>query len=84
MTKSNLQGTDYPYPTTNTPQLTTDHALIVCGALSGVCSCDNDRDAKEDDRDDVFVVSDQFSMNQLRNATILVLRRQKPSTNAEE
>ena len=39
------------------------------------------QDAKEDDCEDV-PTSDQFSRNQLRNATIVVLRRQKPSTNA--
>ena len=82
MMKSNTQAIDYPYSTTNTPPLTTHHALIVCGALRCVCPCDNDRDVKEDDRDDVFVTSDKFSRKQLRNATILVLRRQKPSTNA--
>ena len=32
--------------------------------------------------DDVFITSNQFSRKQLRNATILILRRQKPSTNA--
>ena len=46
-----------------------------------VCPCDDDRDAKDDDCDDVST-SDQFSRKELRNATILVLRRQKPSTNA--
>ena len=39
-------------------------------------------DAKEDDRDPDVFMSDQFSRKELRNATILVLRRQKPSTNA--
>ncbi len=46
-----------------------------------MCPCDDDRDAKEGDCEDV-TMSDQFSWKQLRNATILVLRRQKPSTNA--
>ena len=81
MMKSNTQTIDYPYPTTNTPPLTTQHILIICGALCSVCPCDDDRDAKEDDYDDVSM-SDQFNMKQLRNATIIVLRRQKPSTNA--
>ena len=45
-----------------------------------MCPCDDDRDAKEDDCDDV-TMSDQFSRKQLRNATILVLRRQTSSTN---
>ena len=82
MTKTKPQAIDYPYPTTNTPPLTTNYALIVCEALRHARPCDNDRDAKEDDCDDVFITSDQFSQKQLRNATILVLRRQKPSTNA--
>ena len=43
------------------------------------CPWDDERDAKEDDWSDV---PDKFSRKQLRNATILVLRRQKPSTNA--
>ena len=47
-----------------------------------MCSCDDDRDAKEDDCDSDISMSDQFSRKQLQNATILVLRRQKPSTNA--
>ena len=46
-----------------------------------VCPCDDDRDAQEDDSED-GPTSDQFSRKQLRNATIVVLRRQKPSTNA--
>ena len=63
----------YPQaPTTNTLPLplTTHHTLIVCGVLRRVCLCDDDRDAKEDDCDE------------LRNAMILVLRRQKPLTKA--
>ena len=67
--------------TTNTPPLTTHHALIVCEAVRYVCPCDDDRDAKEDDCDDVST-SDQFSRIKLRNATIIVLRRQKPLGNA--
>ena len=43
--------------------------------------CDDDRDAKEGDCENVST-SDQFSWKQLRNATIEVLRRQKPLTNA--
>ena len=79
---TNIQTTDYPYPpTTNTPLLTTHHTLIVCEAVRSVCPCDDDRDAKEDDYDDVSM-SDQFNMKQLRNATIIVLRRQKPLGNA--
>ena len=46
-----------------------------------MCPCDDDMDAKEDDCKDVSI-SDQFSRKQLRNAQIVVLRRQKPSTNA--
>ena len=80
MTKSNTQTIDYFYPTTNTPPLTTHHALIACVAVRCVCQCDDDRDAKEDDYDAVSM-SDHFNRKQLRNATILVLRRQKPSTN---
>ena len=72
---------DYPYPTTNSPPLTTHHALIVCGALRRVFPCDDDRDAKEDDCNPDASTTDQFRRKQLRNATILVLRRQKPSTN---
>ena len=82
MTQANPQAIDYPYLTTNTPKLTTHHTLIVCGALRHVCPCDDDMDAKEDDCDSDVSISDQFSWKQLRNATILVLRRQKPSTNA--
>ena len=56
------QAIDYPYPTTNTPPLTTHHALIICGSLRRVCPCDDYRDAKEDDCDpNVFVMLDQFS-----------------------
>ena len=79
--KTDPQAIDHPYLTTNTPPLTTQHALIVCEALRGMCLCDDDRDAKEDDCDDAFVTSVQLSRKQLRNATILVLRRQKPSIN---
>ena len=61
MTQTNPQALDYPYPTTNTPPVTTYHALIVCGALRRVCPCDDDRDTKEDDRDDTFLTPDQFS-----------------------
>ena len=81
MTKSNTQTIDYLYPTTKTPPLTTHHARIVSKAVRCVCPCDDDRDAKEDDCEDVST-SDQFSRKQLRNAMIVVLRRQKPSTNA--
>ena len=62
-------------PTTNTPSLTIHHALIVCEAVRRVCPFDDDMDAKKDDWSDA---PDQFSRKQLRNATILVLRRQKP------
>ena len=83
MAKSNPQAIDYPYPTTNTPPLTTHHALIACEAVRRVCLCDDNRDAKEDDCDDSDVLtSEQFSWKQLRNATIVVPRRQKPLTNA--
>ena len=78
MTKSNPQAINYP----NTQPLAAQHALIVCEALRRVCPCDDDRDAKEDDCDSEVSMSDQFSRKQLRNATIVVLRRQKPSTNA--
>ena len=81
MMQTNIQTTDCPYPTTNTPLLTTHHALIVCEAVRRVCPCDDDRDAKDDDWSDVGT-SDQFSSKQLRNATIVVLRRQKPLANA--
>ena len=50
-------------------------------ALRYVRLCSDNRDAKEGDYDDVST-SDQFSRKQLRNVMILVLRRQKPSTNA--
>ena len=80
MMRTNIQATNYPYPTTNTPSLTIHHTLIVCEALRCVCPCDDDRDAKEDDCKGVSL-SHQFSRKQLRNATI-VLRRQKPLTNA--
>ena len=76
---------NYRFPLYNHQYTTaghTHHALIVCGALRRVCPCDDDRDAKEDDSDGVSVMSDKFSRKQLRNATKLVLRRQKPSTNA--
>ena len=76
MMQTNTEAIDCPYPTTNTPSLTIHYALIICEAVHRVCPWDDDRDAKEDDW------SDQFSRNQLRNAMILVLRRQKPSTNA--
>ena len=82
MAKSNTQAINYPYPITNTPPLTTHHALIVCKVVHGVCPCDNDRDAKDNDCDSDVLTSDQFSRKLLWNATILVLRRQKPSTNA--
>ena len=82
MTKSNPQAINYPYPTANTPPLTTHCALIVCEALRCVCLCDDDRDAKEDDCDSDVSTSDQFSSKQLRKAMISVLRRHKPLTNA--
>ena len=46
-----------------------------------MCPWDDDRDAKEDDCDSDVLTLDQFSWKQLRNATIVVLRRQKPLTN---
>ena len=46
-----------------------------------MCPCHEDRDAKEDDCEGVST-SDQFSSKQLRNATKVVLRRQKPLNNA--
>ena len=61
MTQTKPQAIDYPYPTTNTPPLTTHHALNVCGALHHVYSCDDDRDAKEDDCDSDVSKPDQFS-----------------------
>ena len=81
MAQTNIQTTDYLYPTNNTSPLTTHHALAVCEAVRRVCPCDDDRVAKEGDCEDVST-SDQFSWKQLRNAMIEVLRRQKPSTNA--
>ena len=66
---------------TITPLLTTHHTLLVCEAVHHMCPCDDNRDAKEDACDDV-PTSDQFSRKQLWNATIEVLRRQKPLTNA--
>ena len=81
MTKTDSQAIHNPYQTTNTPPMTTHRTLIVCEALLCVCPGDDERDAK-DDWDDVFVTSDQFSRIKLRNATILVPRRQRPSTNA--
>ena len=80
--QTNIQTTNYLYPTTNTSLLTTHHALVVCEAVRRVCPCDDDRDAKEGDCDSDVSTSDQFSWKQLRNATIVVLGRQKPSTNA--
>ena len=77
--QTKTEAIDYPYPTTYTPSLTTHHTLIVCEAVRCVCPSDDERDAKENDWPDA---SDQFSQKQLRNATILVLRRQKPLTNA--
>ena len=65
MTKSNTQTIEYLYPTTNTPLLTKRHALIVCEALRCVCPCDDDRDALEDDCEDVST-SDQFSRKQTK------------------
>ena len=77
------QDNDSPYPTTNTPPLTTHHALNVCGALRRVCSCDDDRNGKEDDcAPDMVSTSDQFSWKKWRKAMILALKRQKPLTNA--
>ena len=76
--QTNTEAFDYPYPTTNTSSLTIHHTLIVCEALRRMCPCDDDRDAKEDDWSDT---SDQFIWKELQNATILVLRRQKPLTN---
>ena len=81
MMKSNTQTIDYLYATTNTPPLTTHHTLIVCKAVRRMCPCDDDRDAKEDDCENVST-SDQFIWKQLHNATIVVLRRQKLLTNA--
>ena len=81
MMQSNIQTTDYTYPTTNTPLLTTHHALVVCEAVRRVCPCDDDMDAKDNDWFDVGA-SEQLRRKQLQNATIVVLRRQKPSTNA--
>ena len=82
MTQTNTQAIDYPYPTTNTPPLTTYHALIFFAALHRVCPSDDERDAKEDDCDSDVSKPDQFSWKQLRNATIVVPRRQKLLTNA--
>ena len=82
MAKSNSQTINYLYPTTNTSPLTTHHTLIVCEAVRCVCPCDDDMDAKEDDCNSDFSMPDQFSRKQIRNATIVVLRRQKPSANA--
>ena len=62
--------------------MATHHTLIVCGTLRRVCPCDDDRDAKEDGCDSDVSTSDQFSRKQLCNATILVLKRKKLSTNA--
>ena len=78
MAKSNPQAIAYPHPTTNTPPLTIHHTIIVCEAVRHVCPYDDGRD----DCDSDVSTSDQFSWNQLRNAMIVVLRRQKPSTNA--
>ena len=69
------------------PPLTTLLALIVCGALRCQFPCDNDRDRKEDDcphdcAPDMVLRPDQFSLKHWRNATILVLKRQKLLTNA--
>ena len=47
-----------------------------------MCTFDDDRDAKEDDCNDVFGMSDQFSRKQLQNAMLVVLRRQKPLASA--
>ena len=47
-----------------------------------MCPCDDDRDAKKDDCYSDVLTLDQFSRFQLQNATIVVLRRQKSSTNA--
>ena len=55
MAQINIQTISCLYPTTNTPSLTTHHTLIVCEALRYVCPCDDDRDAKEDDCDDLFL-----------------------------
>ena len=55
--------------------------LIVCEAVRRVCPYDDDRDTKDDDWSNVCK-SEQFSWKQFWNATIVVLRRQKPSTNA--
>ena len=79
MIQTKTEAIDYPYPTTNTPSLTIHHTLIVCEAVRRVCPWYDERDAHENDWSDV---SNQFSRKQLRNAMILVLRRQKPSTNA--
>ena len=81
MMQTNTQTIDYLYPTTNAPPLTTHHTLIVCEAVRRMCPCDDDRDAKKEDCEDV-PTPDQVSKKQLRNAAILVLRRQKPPTNA--
>ena len=58
MAQANHQAIDYLYTTTNTPPLTSHHALNMCGALRRVCPCDDDKDAKEDDCDDVFITPD--------------------------
>ena len=74
---------DSPYPTTNTPLLTTHFVLIVCGALRHQYLCDDDSDRKEYNcAFDVAYTLDQFSWKQRRKAMILALRRQKPLTNA--
>ena len=52
---------------------------VVCEAVRRVCPWDDERNAKENNWSDA---PGQFSRKQLRNATILVLRRQKPLTNA--
>ena len=45
-------------------------------------SWDDERDAKENHWSDASDASEKFRQKQLRNATIVVLRRQMPLTNA--
>ena len=82
--KKQLQHDEAGY-VSNHQYTTTDHKPRpqCLGELHRQCPCDDDGGVREDHcSPDVVFTSDQFSRKQLRNAAILALKTQKPSTNA--
>ena len=71
-----LTTTDGPYPTTNSPSLTTNLALNIYEALRRTSLCET-RDVKDEDRQ-VFWTPGLFSGKQLIAAMCLELRNRSP------